>query len=65
MTDESMTEDFTATVAATAFIEEEHSLASVRYRVSSRGDSVFLSGRRLVHGHPDKHFQPDDRSREF
>ena len=28
-----------------------------------RGDSVSVSGRRLVHGHSDQHLQPDDRSR--
>ena len=67
MTDESTTEDFAA--ATTTVIEEEDSTdaqsESVRYRVSSKGDSVSVSGRRLVHGHPDKHLQPDDRSREF
>ena len=45
--------------------ERQHSLASVRYSVSQRGDCVSVSGRRLVHGHPDKHLQPDDRSREL
>ena len=68
MTDESTTEDFAATVAATGGQhrrterERQHSLASVRYRMSPRGDSVSLSGRHLVHGHPDKHLQPDENS---
>ena len=44
-------------------VERQYSLASVRHQVSQRGDSVSVSGRRLVHGHRDKHLQPDCRSR--
>ena len=46
-------------------VERQHSLASVLYQVSQRGDSVSVSDRHLVHGHRDKHLQPDCRSRRF
>ena len=46
-------------------VERQYSLASVRHRVSQRGDSISVSGRHLIHGHRDKHLQPNCRSRRF
>ena len=31
--------------------------------VCPKEESFSVSGRRLVHGHPDQHLQPDERSR--
>ena len=63
MTDESTTEASTTAVIEDAAEDStdgdqqrQHSLASLRYRVS---------GHSLIHGHLDQHLQPDNRSREF